>query len=575
MRPKLKSGLLALMLALGGAPAVAGVSAGAYLAALAAESDNDLAKAAEYFSRALRTDYGNTSLMERAVRAYVGLGRFDRALPLADRLIAAGVDSQAAAIVRIEEWAQEEDFAAILEAQAAGKVKVAPLKVKVAPLVDGLVAAWAKLGTGNSTDAMAEFDALAEASESRAFGLYHKALALALVGDYDSADAILSSETNEGLNLTRRGVIAHVEILSQLGRDADALARLDEVFGKGRDPTIAGLRAALERGDTLPMTVITRPADGMAEVFFTIATVLNRDTPDNFVLTFTRTAEALQPDHVDAILMSASLLERMGCIDLALAAYDRIPDDSPFYHVAELGRAAVLQAAGRPDEAIGVLQRLSRSHDALPEVFQALGDALRKEERWAKAAAAYDRAIDLYGPPVEERWALYFSRGITHERQGDWAVAESDFRTALKLRPDQPQVLNYLGYSFVEMGRNLDEALAMIETAVAARPRDGYITDSLGWVLYRLDRYPEAVVQMERAVELVPLDPVISDHLGDVYWAVGRHREAEFQWRRALSFEPEEKDATRIRRKLEVGLDRVLEEEGARPLAVARGGRGG
>lgn len=568
MRPKLKSGLLALMLALGGAPAVADVSAGAYLAALAAESDNDLAKAAEYFARALRTDYGNTSLMEKATRAYVGLGRFDRALPLAERLIAAGVDSQAAAIVRIEEWAQEEDFAAILEAQAAGKLKVAPL-------VDGLVAAWAELGTGDSTDAMAGFDALAEASASRAFGLYHKALALALVGDYDSADAILSSETNEGLNLTRRGVIAHVEILSQLGRDADALARLDEVFGKGRDPTVAGLRAALERGDTLPMTVITRPADGMAEVFFTVATVLNRDTPDNFVLAFTRTAEALQPGHVDATLMSASLLERMGCFDLALSAYDRIPEDSPFYHVAELGRAAVLQAADQPDKAIGVLQRLSRSHDALPEVFQTLGDALRKEERWAEAATAYDRAIDLYGPPVEERWAVYFSRGITHERQGDWAVAESDFRTALKLRPDQPQVLNYLGYSFVEMGQNLDEALAMIETAVAARPRDGYITDSLGWVLYRLDRYPEAVVQMERAVELVPVDPVISDHLGDVYWAVGRHREAEFQWRRALSFEPEEKDATRIRRKLELGLDRVLEEEGAKPLAVARGGRGG
>ena len=568
MRPKLKSGLLALMLALGGAPAVADVSAGAYLAALAAESDNDLAKAAEYFARALRTDYGNTSLMEKATRAYVGLGRFDRALPLAERLIAAGVDSQAAAIVRIEEWAQEEDFAAILEAQAAGKLKVAPL-------VDGLVAAWAELGTGDSTDAMAGFDALAEASASRAFGLYHKALALALVGDYDSADAILSSETNEGLNLTRRGVIAHVEILSQLGRDADALARLDEVFGKGRDPTVAGLRAALERGDTLPMTVITRPADGMAEVFFTVATVLNRDTPDNFVLAFTRTAEALQPGHVDATLMSASLLERMGCFDLALSAYDRIPEDSPFYHVAELGRAAVLQAADQPDKAIGVLQRLSRSHDALPEVFQTLGDALRKEERWVEAATAYDRAIDLYGPPVEERWAVYFSRGITHERQGDWAVAESDFRTALKLRPDQPQVLNYLGYSFVEMGQNLDEALAMIETAVAARPRDGYITDSLGWVLYRLDRYPEAVVQMERAVELVPVDPVISDHLGDVYWAVGRHREAEFQWRRALSFEPEEKDATRIRRKLELGLDRVLEEEGAKPLAVARGGRGG
>jgi Tfp pilus assembly protein PilF len=133
-------------------------------------------------------------------------------------------------------------------------------------------------------------------------------------------------------------------------------------------------------------------------------------------------------------------------------------------------------------------------------------------------------------------------------------------------------VLNYLGYSLVEQGRNLDEALNMIERAVAASPGSGYIVDSLGWVLYRLGRYEEAVSQMERAVELVAVDPVVNDHLGDVYWAVGREREAEFQWRRALSFvDPQDSDSeadpARMRRKLEIGLDAVLSEEGAQPLA--------
>ena len=102
----------------------------------------------------------------------------------------------------------------------------------------------------------------------------------------------------------------------------------------------------------------------------------------------------------------------------------------------------------------------------------------------------------------------------------------------------------------------------MIERAVQARPNDGYITDSLGWILYRLGRYPEAVGHMERAAELMPVDPIINDHLGDVYWSVGRIREAQFQWNRALSFEPEDVDATRIRRKLEVGLDLVLQGRG-------------
>ena len=157
---------------------------------------------------------------------------------------------------------------------------------------------------------------------------------------------------------------------------------------------------------------------------------------------------------------------------------------------------------------------------------------------------------------------------------GEWDRAEADFRTALELNPGQPQVLNYLGYSLVEKQIKLDEALEMIEQAVAASPDSGYIVDSLGWVLYRLGRYDEAVGHMERAVELMPVDPVVNDHLGDVYWAVGRAREAQFQWMRALSFvDPEEVDGEadpdRMRRKLEVGLDVVLAEEGADPLKVA------
>ncbi|MDH5797960.1 MAG: tetratricopeptide repeat protein, partial [Paracoccaceae bacterium] len=201
-----------------------------------------------------------------------------------------------------------------------------------------------------------------------------------------------------------------------------------------------------------------------------------------------------------------------------------------------------------------------------------LGDVLRRLERNVEAVAAYDKAVALHEASGQENWLVYFTRGISLERIGEWERSEADLRKALELRPDQPQVLNYLGYSLVELQVKLDEALDMIARAVDARPNDGYITDSLGWVLYRLGRYDEAVGHMERATELMPVDPIVNDHLGDVYWAVGRYREARFQWERAMSFEPEEKDAMRIRRKLEVGLDRVLEEEGAPPLSKANDG---
>ena len=194
-------------------------------------------------------------------------------------------------------------------------------------------------------------------------------------------------------------------------------------------------------------------------------------------------------------------------------------------------------------------------------------------ERFEESVAPYNDALSLIEDPGEQHWIIYFARGISHERIDQWENAEADFRKALELRPDQPQVLNYLGYSYLEMQTNYEEALDMIERAVALRPDSGYIIDSLGWGLFRLGRYEEAVGHMEKAVEKMPIDPIVNDHLGDVYWAVGRYREAEFQWHRALSFitedtDPQDVDAERIRRKLEIGLDAVLEEEGEPPLQM-------
>ena len=165
----------------------------------------------------------------------------------------------------------------------------------------------------------------------------------------------------------------------------------------------------------------------------------------------------------------------------------------------------------------------------------------------------------------EQLQALQALAQVGLAQQADATVA--DLEEALRLNPEQPQVLNYLGYSYVDRGENLDEALGMIERAVAREPGSGYIIDSLAWAYYRLGRYAEAVGPMEQASLLEPVDPIVTDHLGDIYWAVGRTREAEFQWHRALSYGPEEKDATRIRAKLEKGLDAVLADEGAKPLA--------
>ncbi|MCW3780725.1 tetratricopeptide repeat protein [Defluviimonas salinarum] len=540
--------------------------AGPYLAGRIASRVSDYDVAAEYFNRALLSDPNDAGLLENAMIAQIGRGAIDKALPMAQRLDDAGMSSQIGDLVILAALVRNGQFEAALDELDGGRTG--------GPLVDGLFRAWSLVGMGRMADATAAFDAVASNEGSRAFGLYHKALALAAVGDFEGADYIFSGEADGPLRATRRGVIAHAQILSQLERNGDAVELIDAIYAETGDPSFFALREELAAGKPVSFTVIRNPTDGLAEVFYTVASALNTEAADVNTLAFARLAEYLAPDQSESVLLCASILEAQGQFALANEAFNRISRNDPAYVAAELGRADALIAGDKADAAIEVLQQLSRDHADRSDIWAALGDTLRRQERFGEAADAYDKAVALFTEEDPAQWVIYYTRGIAYEREKEWPKAEADFRKALALNPDHPSVLNYLGYSYLEMNTNLDEAMAMIERALAGRPDSGAITDSLGWALYRLDRYDEAVGHMENAVELMPLDAVINDHLGDVYWAVGRKREAEFQWKRALSLEPAtEEEAQRIRRKLEVGLDLVLKEEGAEPLKFTKNGQ--
>jgi tetratricopeptide (TPR) repeat protein len=549
-------------------PTVAAESlAGAYLAGRSAAIDFDFEAAAKYYGIAMARDPQNVEIMENAVLAYLALGDVERAVPLSKLIIAAGQRSQAARMAITAGLVNDGNYAALSQQdiQIDG----------ISQWVDGLVKAWAFIGTDDVDAAMAQFDVVATDAGMRGVVSFHKALALATVGRYAEAEEIMNGEGQGAASRTRRGLIARVEVLSQLGRNDDALTLINTTFNGVTDSELDILIARLTAGEQLAFTLAPTARAGLAEVFFTFASLLRAEqASDYYTLLYARIARHLRPDHVDALLLSAGLLEDLGQYPLAIEAYKSVAADDPAYHVAELGRAAALRRLEKNDQAIEVLEQLTRSHGDLAVVHSTLGDTLRAQNEDQAAIAAYTKALDLISEGDDRAWFLYFSRGIAFAEDGDSVAAEEDFRAALAINPDQPQVLNYLGYSLVEEQRKLDEALDMIERAVAASPDSGYIVDSLGWVYYRLGRFEEAVIQMERAVELEAVDPVINDHLGDVYWAVGRKREAQFQWNRALSFiefNPSETDADpdRIRRKLEVGLDVVLEEEGAEPLRVA------
>ncbi len=539
--------------------------AGSYLAARQAGYEHDFEAASRYFTMALARDPSNPALMENATLAYLSLGDLDNAGLVASRMEEAGLASQVAQMALVAGEAQDSNYAAILTRLDEDR--------GVGPLVDGLLKGWALMGEGEVKEALAAFDVVSEDRGLAAFANYHKALALASVGDFEGAEQILADDKAGPLQMTRRGVMARVEILSQMDRQDEALALMNSLFAGELDPGLRAMHDALTAGERLSFTHVQGPKDGVAELFYSVAAALSNEASDDYTLLYSRVASYLRPGHVDAILLSASLLDDMQRYDLAVKTYRLVPQSDPAFHAAELGRAESLRRADRIEAAAEVLEQLTRSHGDLPIVHTSLGDLKRQQKDFTGAVEAYDAAIALYGDDSAPEWFIYYARAISHERLDEWDAAEADFRKALDLSPDQPQVLNYLGYSLVEKGAKLDEALEMIERAAAAQPRSGYIVDSLGWALYRLGRYEEAVVHMERAAELMPVDPVVNDHLGDTLWAVGREMEARFQWRRALSFANDENasgdvDVERLRAKLDVGLDVVLAAEGTEPLHV-------
>ena len=300
----------------------------------------------------------------------------------------------------------------------------------------------------------------------------------------------------------------------------------------------------------------------MAEVFFNLAGTLAQGRSADLALIYGRFALRLRSDFPLAQVLLGGLLESLDRRAEALALYETVNPDSTLYWSARLRRAETLDDLSRTEEAIDQLRQMAAERNGRSDALIRLGDMLRSKKRFKEAVDTYSQAIGRIGDLDKNNWSLLYARGISYERSKQWAAAEADFLQALKLSPEQPFVLNYLGYSWVDQGIKLDRAKEMIERAVQLRPNDGYIVDSLGWVLYRLGDYRGAVAKLERAVILRPDDPTINDHLGDAYWRVGRALEARFQWRRALSLEPEKKDIPMIEKKLRRGLADAPKKDG-------------
>ncbi|MBI2717721.1 MAG: tetratricopeptide repeat protein [Rhizobiales bacterium] len=521
---------------------------GNYLAGRTASKlrDNDLASG--YFTRALAADANNPVLIERIFLLELAEGNLPVAEDFASRELAFNSQHRMARIVL-----GLRDFRSRRYIEARRNFAAAAY-TPVGELTSTLLSAWSYAGEGLLTPALKELDKL-DANESFVnFKSFHGALIADYLGNAIRAEAFYKKAYAQAAT-SLRIVQAYGNFLERNGRAAEAEKIYQAYLDDGdRNALIAAALADAKAGKKPAAFIGSAPA-GAAEALFTLASAMTDDQSIDTGLLYAQLAISFTAtDRAVALTLLGDLYENVKRPDKAIEAYSQIPAVSPLYPNAEIEIAVNLQRLERKDEAVAKLTGLIASQPANYDALVTLGNIQRNNQDFAKAAEAYGRAIALLDPPTKDNWRVFYYSGISYERLKQWDKAEPMFRRAIELSPDEPMVLNYLGYSMIEKKLNLQEALGMVKKAVELKPNDGYIVDSLGWAYFQLGDLDQALLNSERAVDLLPADPIIGEHLGDIYWKVGRQLEAKFQWQHAKDNKPEPDDLKRIEDKLKNGM---------------------
>jgi tetratricopeptide (TPR) repeat protein len=521
---------------------------GSYLAARHASVERDAKSAAAFYRSALRIDPKSNDLLDRAFISSLADGDIDEAVKFADRILTVDKSNR---VARLVVGVRDLKLKKYASAQLNINQSIRGLPTD---LVATLLSGWASYGAGDTKTAIANIDKLTGPEWYPLFKDLHAGMILDLAGKEKEAGTRFERAYKLDDSMLRV-VDAYARWQSRNKDDASAIATY-EAFDKklARHPLVMeGLRDA-KAGKKLSPLVDSAQA-GAAEVLYGIGATLTRRDIADLALVYLQLALYLSPNHPLALLSLADLYESVKKPAMAIKVYERMPASSPLKRNAQIQLAIDLDAADRSDEAIKILKGVTAEDPKDLEAIVALGNVERGRKKFADCAQTYSQAIDVLPDTTDKTDAVYYYyRGICEERSKQWSKAEADMRKALQLQPDQPNVLNYLGYSWIDQGINLDEGMAMIKRAVDQKPDDGYIVDSLGWAYYRIGNFDEAVTNLERAIAQRPEDPTINDHLGDAYWRVGRKLEAKFQWVHARDLKPDPEDLPKIEAKIANGL---------------------
>jgi tetratricopeptide (TPR) repeat protein len=527
-------------------PPLSGSPLGSYLAARHAGAQRDATAAATYYRSALRADPRDPELLERTFLAVLADGDVEIASRYAERAVNLDRNGRIARLVLGVRSLKQKRY------KVARPSLTKAVQGPITDLAPTLLIAWTQFGAGDWRGAVETIDKLGGPEWYSLFKNLHAGLILDLAGRQKEAGKRFQQAHK--LDPTMLRVVEAYGSWASRHEKAQAQTVFEE-FDKvlPRHPLIIDALARVNRGQPVPQIVNTA-AGGGAEVLYGIGSSFGRRGGEDLGLLYLQLSIYLAPNHALALLSLADLYENLKKPDQALKVYAKVPKVSPLYRNAAIQHAVNLDTLERTAEAKEQLEKLIVQRGDDREAILALGNILRARKQFAECADVYAKAIEGIPEPQKSDWTVFYFRGVCRERSKQWDQAEADLKKALELFPDQPHVLNYLGYSWVDQGRHLDEGMAMIRKAVEQRPDDGYIVDSLGWAYYRLGNFDEAVKHLERAIEIRPEDPTINDHLGDAYWRVGRRLEASFQWAHARDLKPEPDELAQIEKKLKEGL---------------------
>jgi tetratricopeptide (TPR) repeat protein len=544
-------------------------TSGSYLAARHASVERDAASAAAFYRSALRSDPKNNELLDRAFISSLADGDIDEAVKLADRILTLDKSNRVARlVVGVRDLKLKKYPTAQLNINQS-------IRGPITDLVATLLSGWASYGAGDAKAAVAGIDKLTGPEWYPIFKDLHAGMILELSGKEKDAGARFERAYKLDDSMLR--ITEAYARWTSRNKDTAAASAIFEAFDKKlpRHPLVQEGMKELKAGKKMPPLIDSAQA-GAAEALYGIGATLTRRGGEDLALVYLQLALYLQPNHPLALLSLADLYESVKKPQMAIKIYERMPANSPLKRNAQIQLATNLDTADRSEEAIKILKEVTAEDPKDIEAIMALGNIERGRKKFSDCAVTYSKALDVTPAATDKNtWVTYYYRGICEERSKQWNKAEADMRKALELQPEQPHVLNYLGYSWIDQGINLDEGMKMIKRAVDQRPDDGYIVDSLGWAYYRIGNFEDAVKNLERAIDLKPEDPTINDHLGDAYWRIGRTLEAKFQWAHARDLKPEAEELPKIEAKIENGLPEDASSSAASADKKKEDGKGG